>query len=70
MINNRQHKGADFIKKVVIALTTLSILAFTSLTIHYKNELVKVNTEYKSKVAMVKKQNKEKVNKIALEYSK
>lgn len=70
MINYRQHKGDDFIKKVVIAFVTLSILAFTSLTIHYKNELVKAGTEYKAKVAMVKKQNKDKVNKITLEHFK
>ena len=48
----------------------MSILAFTSLTIHYKNELVKADTEHKAKVAMVKKQNKDKVNKITLEHSK
>lgn len=70
MINNRQQKGCDFIKKVVISLATLSILAFTSLTIHYKNELVKADAEHKAKVAIVKKQNKDKVDKIKLEYSK
>ena len=53
-----------------MSLATLSILVFTSLTIHYKNELVKANTEYNAKVAMIKKQNKDKVNKITLEYSK
>lgn len=70
MLNYWQQKGRDFIKKVVIPLATLSILAFTSLTIHYKNELVKTDTEHKAKVAMVKKQNKDKVDKITLEYSK
>ena len=48
----------------------MSILAFTSLTIHYKKELVKADAEYKAKVAMVKKQNKDKVDKITLEHSK
>ena len=70
MLNYWQQKGDDFIKKVVISIATLSILAFASLTIHYKNELVKADSEHKAKVAMIKKQNKDKVNKITLEYSK
>lgn len=45
-------------------------MVFTSLTIHYKNELVKANTEYNAKVANIKKQNKDKLNKIIVEYSK
>lgn len=59
-----------FIKKFVVALSTLSILVFISLTIHYKNELVKTNNEYNAKVENIKKQNKDKLNKITVEYSK
>lgn len=59
-----------FIKKFVVALSTLSILVFASLNIHYKNELVKTNQEYNEKVANIKKQNKDKLNKITVEYSK
>lgn len=59
-----------FIKKFVVALSTLSILVFASLNIHYKNELVKTNQEYNAKVANIKKQNKDKLNKITVEYSK
>lgn len=70
MLYNRQHKGDVRIKKFVVALITLSISAFASLTIHYKNELVKANTEYNAKVANIKKQNKDKLNKITVEYSK
>lgn len=45
-------------------------MVFTSLTIHYKNELVKANTEYNARVANAKKQNEEKLDKIKVKYSK
>lgn len=70
MLYNWQLEGDDFIKKFIVALIALSISAFTSLTIHYKNELVKIDAEYKAKVTNVKKQNKDKLDKITVEYSK